>query len=154
MTGITGDAERIAKALDPKARKESDGAWSCCCPAHDDHSPSLSLDWKDGKLVWHCWAGCSQADVQAELKRRGLLGKPDGSSYEPKPNAKSDQGNDWRPIVPVPDGTAEPTFTHHRFVKPPRRGVTAGPAARRCSTSRASIRKASASRSCHGCGAR
>jgi hypothetical protein len=41
-----------------------------CCPAHDDNNPSLSItETADGKLLWHCHAGCSQEAVQQALER-------------------------------------------------------------------------------------
>jgi len=41
-----------------------------CCPAHDDNNPSLSItETADGKLLWHCFAGCSQEAVGRELER-------------------------------------------------------------------------------------
>jgi Mrp family chromosome partitioning ATPase len=41
-----------------------------CCPAHDDTNPSLSItETADGKLLWHCHAGCSQEAVQQALER-------------------------------------------------------------------------------------
>ena len=41
-----------------------------CCPAHDDTNPSLSItETPDGKLLWHCHAGCSQEAVQQALER-------------------------------------------------------------------------------------
>jgi len=43
------------------------------CPAHKDRTPSLSVSERDGKLLVHCHAGCSQADVWAALKDRGLV---------------------------------------------------------------------------------
>lgn len=29
------------------------------CPAHDDQKASLSIDYRDGKILLHCYAGCS-----------------------------------------------------------------------------------------------
>jgi hypothetical protein len=55
---MTGEAERIARALDPKAKRLNDDSWSCRCPAHDDQNASFSLEMKDSKLVWYCFAGC------------------------------------------------------------------------------------------------
>jgi DNA primase len=44
------------------------------CPAHNDHNPSLSIKvTSDGKILWHCFAGCSQQEVYKALKERGLL---------------------------------------------------------------------------------
>jgi putative DNA primase/helicase len=56
------------------------GWWSCRCPAHDDHSPSLSL--RDGArgLIVKCWAGCDTRDVLAALRRLGLTaGRANGT---------------------------------------------------------------------------
>ena len=44
----------------------------CRCPSHDDGTASLHVEDKNGKVVWHCFAGCSQEAVQAELYARGL----------------------------------------------------------------------------------
>jgi hypothetical protein len=64
-------AERIAAALG-RARR-SGRWWSCCCPAHDDPSPSLSIRvGRGGGLIAVCHAGCSRTDVLGELSRRGL----------------------------------------------------------------------------------
>ncbi len=65
------NAEQIARALGG-ARRVGDG-WLAHCLAHDDRTPSLALnDSPDGKVLIHCHAGCSQADVIAGLKARGL----------------------------------------------------------------------------------
>jgi hypothetical protein len=39
------------------------GPWTALCPAHDDTSPSLSFEEKNGKVLWRCHAGCSQQAV-------------------------------------------------------------------------------------------
>jgi hypothetical protein len=59
------------------------GKWSgsrgmAKCPAHNDRTPSLSIsDGDDGQLLVHCHAECSQDDVIAALKDRGLWPDPD-----------------------------------------------------------------------------
>lgn len=50
------------------------GTWSrnaalCRCPAHNDHSPSLSIRQGDRELLVHCYAGCESSDVLRELGR-------------------------------------------------------------------------------------
>lgn len=36
----------------------------CCCPAHDDRNPSLSVsEADDGRVLLHCFAGCRTEDV-------------------------------------------------------------------------------------------
>src|SRR5690348_14131485 len=45
------------------------------CPAHDDHTPSLSIrDAADGHVLLKCHTGCSQNAVIAVLRHRGLWG--------------------------------------------------------------------------------
>lgn len=66
----------IANQLGKATR--SRGGWSCLCPAHDDHSPSLSLSLsEEGTLLAHCYAGCSFQDILFVLRKRGLLEKSD-----------------------------------------------------------------------------
>jgi hypothetical protein len=50
------------------------------CPAHDDHNPSLSIRQKDGKILVHCHAGCSQDAAIAALKARGLWQAEDAAN--------------------------------------------------------------------------
>lgn len=46
---------------------------SCRCPAHDDSSPSLSVtQTRDGRILVHCFAGCSQIEVIQALRAMGL----------------------------------------------------------------------------------
>jgi 5S rRNA maturation endonuclease (ribonuclease M5) len=51
-----------------------------CCPVHEGdgrpHNPSLSIQERDGKILVRCHAGCSQQDVIAALKARGLWEAP------------------------------------------------------------------------------
>lgn len=36
------------------------GAWTACCPAHKDRSPSLAIrETEDGRILLHCFAGCA-----------------------------------------------------------------------------------------------
>ena len=42
------------------------------CPAHDDTTPSLHVTERDGHVLVHCHAGCSQDAVLAALARRGI----------------------------------------------------------------------------------
>jgi len=38
--------------------------YTALCPAHDDHHPSLSIrELDDGRLLIHCWAGCSAGEI-------------------------------------------------------------------------------------------
>ena len=60
-----------ALALALHARRVG-AAWIAACPSHDDRNPSLSIRKKDGKVLVHCHAGCSQSDVVDALRARDL----------------------------------------------------------------------------------
>jgi len=54
------------------------GRWSgsrgeCRCPAHDDHSPSLSVRLGTKAILFKCFAGCTSTDILKALDRQGLL---------------------------------------------------------------------------------
>lgn len=51
-------------ALLKKVRRTGRGRWVACCPAHNDHNPSLSLrELDDGRVLMKCFAGCAVYDV-------------------------------------------------------------------------------------------
>src|SRR5260221_13053682 len=65
-------AAHVAAALD--GHKSGKKQWLCCCPAHPDKTPSLSLaDGRDGTLLVYCFAGCAAPDILRELRSQGLL---------------------------------------------------------------------------------
>lgn len=48
--------------------KKSGVGFMACCPAHDDRSPSLSVkEGDDGRVLIHCFAGCSFNEVVESL---------------------------------------------------------------------------------------
>jgi len=57
------------------------GKGMCCCPAHDDRTPSLSVALGRKAILFHCFAGCSNEDVIAALDRQGVRSRElfDGS---------------------------------------------------------------------------
>jgi hypothetical protein len=47
-----------------KVKRTAEGEWLACCPAHDDKSPSLAVkEASDGRILVHCFAGCSFEEV-------------------------------------------------------------------------------------------
>ena len=45
-------------------RKSGAGRWTARCPAHEDRGPSLSIrELDDGRVLLHCFAGCSASSV-------------------------------------------------------------------------------------------
>jgi hypothetical protein len=56
-------AEKLLERL-KKVRCTGRGRWVACCPAHNDHNPSLSLrELDDGRVLMKCFAGCAVYDV-------------------------------------------------------------------------------------------
>ena len=56
----------VAVLLDrlEKVRRTNRGQWIACCPAHKDRRPSLSIrECDDGRVLIHCFAGCSTHEV-------------------------------------------------------------------------------------------
>ena len=52
----------IAK-LDRVKEKRS-GNWVACCPAHKDKHPSMTIaELSDGRVLVHCFAGCSVEEI-------------------------------------------------------------------------------------------
>lgn len=57
--------DEIAVSL--KAKRRGNG-YMALCPAHADRNPSLSLsEGSNGKILFHCFAGCSQEEVRERL---------------------------------------------------------------------------------------
>jgi putative DNA primase/helicase len=68
------------------------------CPAHDDRSPSLGLTLGRSAILFHCFAGCSQAEVLAALAREGfaarqLFGGSSGTCPLPSPRELKPSAN-------------------------------------------------------------
>lgn len=64
----------------------------CRCPAHDDGTASLKVTERNGKLLVHCHAGCTQEDVIAKLRERGLW--PARERHRLRPTSETEQENE------------------------------------------------------------
>jgi putative DNA primase/helicase len=59
---------RILSLLRGVKKGKNGNGYLCLCPVHDDHQPSLSLSLTDdGKILLHCFAGCSTEDICSVL---------------------------------------------------------------------------------------
>ena len=51
-----------------RVKRTAPDKWIALCPAHEDRKPSLSIrEADDGRVLIHCWSGCSAADVVGAL---------------------------------------------------------------------------------------
>jgi len=69
----------------------SDGKGMCLCPAHNDHSPSLSVRVGARSLLFKCFAGCDTIAVLHEIRRLNL----DVPSREAEGSAAPQTRRDW-----------------------------------------------------------
>ncbi|QEL16653.1 AAA family ATPase [Limnoglobus roseus] len=85
--------ERVLEKL-PTARK-SGGGWTARCPAHDDNSPSLSVNrGDDGRILLHCHAGCRFADIVRALGLTPADLRPEKEAHRAKvPHMAVERGN-------------------------------------------------------------
>lgn len=68
--------------------RPSGAGFIACCPAHADRSPSLSIrEGIDGRVLLHCFAGCSVESVcdALRIKVSDLFSGP--GTIQPKPHA-------------------------------------------------------------------
>ncbi len=51
-----------------KVKKTRSDSWLACCPAHGDKSPSMTIrELSDGRLLVHCFAGCSVENIVGSI---------------------------------------------------------------------------------------
>jgi putative DNA primase/helicase len=97
----TSSARKIAEALGGSRIPDAKGNYLCRCPSHLDRHPSLAVCNNDGKLLFHCRAGCRQDAVLAALKRLGLL--PGRSDPAAQTATQPALVQPLRPTRPPPD---------------------------------------------------
>lgn len=93
-------ADRILDALSSRDAHVTGRAprWSARCPAHEDHSPSLTITSTEGRVLVHCFAGCGTGAVMTALglTMADLYDEPSGVRYR------------------YTDAAGQPTRTVHR----------------------------------------
>ncbi|MEF8714384.1 MAG: DNA primase [Accumulibacter sp.] len=80
------NVDNLIARLD-RVRRTKPGHWAARCPSHDDRGPSLFVrELDDGRLLVHCFAGCSVEEVLSSVgltfealfpEREITLGKPE-----------------------------------------------------------------------------
>src|SRR5437879_2989712 len=87
---MPGNVEQIRDALqcaNPSCRCHA-ARGRLHCPSHSDTNPDLSLKEKDGVVLVHCFAGCTQDAVIEALRARGLW---EGT---PSPSVRAEEARD------------------------------------------------------------
>lgn len=121
-----------AHQLERRARtivESLQGTWSrgkgmCCCPAHDDRTPSLSVTLGRKAILFHCFAGCLNEDVIAALDRQGvrsrdLFNASDAETIEKdrygdfSPNAR----RLWQSATAISDSPAVQYLAHRGLLR-------------------------------------
>jgi hypothetical protein len=111
---------------------------SACCPAHDDHHPSLTVRDGDTAVILKCHAGCSSADIVDKLRRDGLWPiPPEASGRSEKRDTSAWALDIWRASRPIAGTIAElylrnrgitvplpPSLRYHRALKHRETGLT------------------------------
>lgn len=64
INGAQMGLDDLLSRLDKVKPGNAAGRWNARCPAHEDRSPSLTIRFEDdGRILLHCFAGCSALDV-------------------------------------------------------------------------------------------
>jgi hypothetical protein len=97
--GISAPLARVVAALEEAGCRRGGPRGDWQCPAHEDHTPSLSVhQGHDGRVLLHCHAGCAPEQIAAAL---GLAMR----DLFPEPGDQAD--DDW-----TPRGTAIATYRY------------------------------------------
>lgn len=92
----------MSRALDlilpklSKVKRSRTGGYVACCPAHDDHSPSLSINVSpEGKLLLYCYVGCSFESIchALDLKPQDLSPPSNQQAQRTRYEIRDTEGN-------------------------------------------------------------
>jgi hypothetical protein len=63
------DAVCVGRILErlKKVQRTAPGKWRACCPAHDSAGRSLAIADRDGRVLIHCFAGCTADAVLSSV---------------------------------------------------------------------------------------
>ena len=91
---MNSNIDALISRLD-KVVSVGDGKWKACCPAHDDKSPSLAISDNNGKILLHCFAGCTALDVvhAVDMELQDLFPDDNHDKYRSKPNTLDQERN-------------------------------------------------------------
>lgn len=86
-------SSNVGKLLSRLKGVQKSGAhqWKALCPAHDDHTPSLSVKDDDGCILIHCFSGCGVAEIVSSvgLQLHDLFPDTSNVTYPPNHSRKT-----------------------------------------------------------------
>lgn len=97
-----------------EAVRRLNGTWhgsygKALCPAHNDKRPSLSITPGRDAVLFHCFAGCSQAAIMEALSKKGGYVRP--TERDPNPPQRRDLAplarDLWSKALPLPGTPAQ-----------------------------------------------
>src|SRR5262245_37723375 len=84
MNSVTNPIDEILSRLE--GVKRAGNQWQAKCPAHEDRRASLSLKrGDDGRVLVHCFAGCSTKDICGALGISDVDLFASGNGHQVKP---------------------------------------------------------------------
>ena len=72
-----------------KVKQTGTNKWQACCPSHDDRNPSLAIKETDGKILLHCFSGCTAEEITAAMGLQMTDLMPDSGKFIPQHKDKS-----------------------------------------------------------------
>ena len=114
MDHTTSDLKNISNHFQ-QVRWRGDSKFTCCCPVHNDKSPSAYVELKNGWINLGCSSGCELSDLKAHIKDLGYnkQSKPGPRSSSKKQKQKEPRTPDgFKMLMPVPKKHKELWTTH------------------------------------------
>ena len=70
MDHTTSDLKNISNHFQ-KVSWKGDSKFTCCCPVHNDRTPSAYVELKNGWINLNCSSGCELSELRAYIKDLG-----------------------------------------------------------------------------------
>lgn len=92
--------------------KRAGRGWQCRCPVHEDDTPSLSAEIKDGRFLAYCHAGCPFVEIRAALG--GIRGADPFAPASPEADRSVHFLPNWLEMVRASFNANGPTLVQER----------------------------------------
>ena len=129
MDHTTSDLKNISNHFQ-KVSWKGDSKFTCCCPVHNDRTPSAYVELKNGWINLNCSSGCELSELRAYIKDLGYNkntkpGPRSTNKRKKKPAPRTPDG--YKMLMPVPKKHKELWTTHmHKMFSEYPEGVNPG----------------------------